>query len=143
MALLFQAICTSFKVELLTATHDFTTGTGDTFNLALYAPGATIDETTTVYTTVDEVVGSGYVAGGSVLTVVTPTSSGTTAFIDFADLTFSTVTVIARAGLIYNTSKANRAVCVLDFGRDVTKTAANLVIAFPVGDSETAVVRLA
>lgn len=143
MALLFQSIVTSFKVECLTATHDFTAGTGDTFKIALYSPGATIDENTTAYSTTNEVVGAGYSAGGGTLTAITPTSSGTTAFADFVDFTFSSVTVVARSALIYNSSKANRAVCVLDFGRDVTKTAADLVITFPAGDAETGIVRIA
>jgi len=142
--MLFQSMVTSFKVEILTAIHDLTASTGDTFRLALYVTGDDLNEATTVYTTTDEVTGTGYSAGGNNLTSVTPSSSGTTAFGDFADVTFSTVTIAAtRAGLIYNSSKANRAVCVLDFGKDVTRTAADLVITFPVGDSETAIVRIA
>ena len=141
--MLFQSMVTSFKVEILTAIHDLTASTGDTFKLALYVTGDDLNEATTAYSTTDEVVGIGYSAGGGTLTSITPSSSGTTAFGDFADLTFSTVTVVTRAGLIYNSSKANRAVCVLDFGKDVTKTAADLVITFPVGDSETGIVRIA
>ena len=88
-----QAMCTSFKVELMTATHNFTTSTGNTFKIALYTSSATLGASTTAYTTSNEVVGTGYTAGGNTLTNVTPTSSGTTAFTDFADTTWSTATL--------------------------------------------------
>jgi hypothetical protein len=143
MAVLTQSMVTSFKVELLTAVHDMTPSTGDVFKLALYAPGATNNESTAAYSATDEVVGTGYSAGGAVVTTLTPFSSGTTAVGDFVDLTFSTVTLVARSALIYNSSKSNRAVCVLDFGRDVTKDTQDLVITFPPGDSETGIVRIA
>ena len=136
-------MATSFKLELLTAIHDMTPSSGDVFKMALYAPGADLNESTTAYSTTDEVVGAGYSAGGAIVTTITPLSSATTAVGDFVDLTFSTVTVVARSALIYNSSKANRAVCILDFGRDVAKTAADLVITFPPGDAETGIVRIA
>ena len=96
-----QAMCTSFKKELMTATHDFTAAS-NVFKLALYTSSATLDASTTAYTATNEVSGTGYTAKGSFLTSVTPTSSGTTAFTDFNDLTFSTATITARGALIYN-----------------------------------------
>lgn len=138
-----QAMCTSFKVELLQGVHDFTNTTGDTFKIALYTSAATLGATTTVYTTSDEVVGTGYTAGGNTLTNVTPTSSGTTAFTDFADTTWSTATITARGALIYNSTEANKAVAVLDFGSDKTSTAGNFTIVFPTADASNAIIRIA
>src|SRR5210317_1209561 len=99
-----QAMCTSFKKELMTATHDFTASTGNTFKLALYTSSATLDASTTAYSATNEASGTGYSAGGGTLTNVTPTTSGTTAFTDFADLTFSSATITARGALIYNST---------------------------------------
>jgi hypothetical protein len=138
-----QAMCTSFKVELLTATHNFTASTGDTFKIALYTSSATLSASTTAYTTSNEVTGVGYSAGGNTLTNVTPTSSGTTAFTDFADTTWSSATITARGALIYNSSKTNKAVCVLDFGSDKTSTAGNFSIVFPTADASNAIIRIA
>lgn len=138
-----QAMCTSFKVELLTGTHDFTNTTGDTFKLALYTSSATLGASTTVYTTTNEVSGTGYTAGGAALTNVTPTSSGTTAFTDFADLTFSTATITARGCLIYNDTDGDKAVVVLDFGGDKTSTAGDFTIVFPTADASNAIIRIA
>lgn len=140
-----QAMCTSFKVELLTATHNFTNTTGDVFKLALYESTATLGASTTAYTTSGEVSSSGtnYTAGGGTLTNVTPTSSGTTAFTDFADLTFSNVTLTARGALIYNSSKSNKAVCVLDFGSDKSASSGNFTIVFPAADASNAIIRIA
>jgi hypothetical protein len=136
-------MCTSFKVELLTATHNFTASTGDVFKIALYTSSASLDATTTAYTTSNEVVGTGYTAGGNTLTNVTPTSSGTTALTDFADTTWSTATITARGAMIYNSSKSNKAVCILDFGSDKTSTAGNFTIVFPVPDASNAIIRIA
>lgn len=138
-----QAMCTSFKVELLQGVHNFTASTGDTFKIALYTSSATLGASTTVYSTSDEVVGTGYTAGGNTLTNVTPTSSGTTAFTDFADTTWSTATITARGALIYNSTEANKAVCVLDFGSDKTSTAGNFTIVFPTADATNAIIRIA
>ncbi|NBT48759.1 MAG: hypothetical protein EBT07_13245 [Actinobacteria bacterium] len=138
-----QAMCTSFKVELLTATHNFTASTGDVFKIALYTSSASLDATTTAYTTSNEVVGTGYTAGGNTLINVTPTSSGTTALTDFADTTWSTATITARGAMIYNSSKSNKAVCILDFGSDKTSTAGNFTIVFPVADASNAIIRIA
>ena len=127
-----QAMCTSFKQELLVGTHNFTNSSGNTFKLALYAEGsggkssttATLGATTTAFTTTGEVASSGtYATGGGSLTNVTPTTSGTTAFTDFADLSFTTATITAMGALIYNSSASNKAVCVLDFTSNKTSTA--------------------
>ena len=139
-----QAMCTSFKVELMKAVHNFTASTGNTFKLALYTSSASLDDTTTAYTASNEVVGTGYTAGGGTLTNVTPTSSGTTAFTDFADLSFTTATITARGALIYNdTPASNPSVCVLDFGADKTSTAGTFTIIFPTPDATNAIIRIA
>ena len=144
MAFTGNFLCTSFKVELLAGTHNFTNSTGDTFKLALYDNSASFTAATTAYTATNEVSGTGYSAGGGSLTNVTPTSSSTTAFIDFADLTFSTATITARGALIYNSSAAgNPAVCILDFGADKTSTAGDFTIVFPTADASNAIVRIA
>jgi len=144
MAFTGNFLCTSFKVELLESVHNFTTGTGDTYKLALYDNSAAFTAATTAYTATNEVSGTGYSAGGGTLTNVTPTSSGTTAFIDFDDLTFSTATITARGALIYNSSAAgNPAVCILDFGADKTSTAGDFTIVFPTADASNAIVRIA
>lgn len=137
-----QAMCTSFKVELLTATHNFTNTTGDVFKIALYTSSATLGATTTAYSSTNEVTGTGYTAGGNTLTNVTPTSSGTTAYTDFADTTWTTATITANGALIYNSSKSNKAVAVLAFGSDKTSTAGDFTIQFPVADASNAIIRL-
>lgn len=139
-----QALCTSFKVEILQGIHNFTASTGDVFKLALYTSSANLDATTTVYSATNEVANSGtYTAGGGSLTSVTPTSSGTTAFLDFGDITFTSATITARGALIYNSSKANRAVAVLDFGSDKISTTGTFAIQFPIADATNAIVRIA
>ena len=138
-----QAMCTSFKQELLTATHDFTNSTGSTFKLALYTSSATLGASTTAYSATNEVSGSGYTAGGNTLTNVTPTSSGTTAFTDFADTTWTAATITARGALIYNSSASDAAVVVLDFGADKTSTAGDFTIQFPTADASNAIIRIA
>ena len=143
-----QAMTTSFKVELLKGVHDFTNGTGDVFNLALFRATASIVGTfgagTTNYSDMgaDEASGTGYSAGGSALTNVTPTSSGTTALTDFADLTFSTVTITTSGCLIYNDTEGDKSVAVFSFGGDKTATAGDLTIIFPTADASNAVIRL-
>ena len=137
-------MCTSFKTELLQAVHNFTNGTGDTFKLALYTNSASFTAATTAYTATNEVVGTGYTAGGGTLTKVTPTSSGTTALTDFADLTFSAATITARGALIYNdTASGDPSVIVLDFGSDKTSTAGDFTIVFPAADATNAIIRIA
>jgi len=145
---LTQAMCTSFKVQLLTGLQDFTNGTGDTYKLALFRDQASIVGTfgaaTTNYSQMgaDEATGTNYVAGGAALTNVTPTSSGTTAYTDFADLVFSNVTLTASGALIYNDTQGGAAVAVLDFGGDKTATAADFTIIFPAAAAGTAIIRL-
>jgi len=139
-----QAMCTSFKTELLTATHDFTNGTGNSFKIALYTSSASLDATTTAYTATNEVSGTGYTAGGEALTNVTPTSSGTTAFTDFADVTWSSATITARGALIYNdTAAGDPSVVVLDFVSDKASTAGDFVIQFPTANASEAIIRIA
>lgn len=139
-----QALCTSFKVEILRAIHNFTASTGDVFKLALYTSAANLDASTTVYSSSNEVGNSGtYTAGGGSLTNITPTSSGTTAFLDFADISFTSATITARGALIYNSSKANRAVAVLDFGSNKISTTGTFTVQFPAADATNAIVRIA
>ena len=128
----------------MVATHDFTASTGSTFKLALYDNNASFTAATTAYTATDEVSGTGYSAGGGTLTNVTPTTSGTTAYGDFDDLTFSTATITARGALIYNdTAAGDPSVVVLDFGADKTSTAGDFTIVFPTADASNAIIRIA
>jgi hypothetical protein len=140
-----QAMCTSFKVELLTGTHDFTNSTGNTFKIALYTSSATLDATTTAYTASNEVAnGNGYTTAGETLTNVTPTSSSTTAYTDFADVTWSTASFTANGALIYNdTAAGDPAVAVLAFGGDYTATNGDFTVQFPTADASNAIIRIA
>jgi hypothetical protein len=135
-----QAMCSSFKQQILLGEHDLDT---DTIKIALYTSAATLSAATTAYTTSDEVVGTGYTAGGNTLTGATVSLTGTTAFVDFTDTTWTTATITARGALIYNSSKSNKAVAVLDFGSDKTSTAGNFTVQFPANDSSSAIVRIA
>ena len=142
-----QAMCTSFKQELLEGQHDFRSS-GHTFKLAMYTSSATLDSTTTAYSTTNEVSGTGYSAGGSALTNVNPTTSGTTAFTDFSDLTFSSATITANGALIYNTttgggSSTTDACIVLAFGGDKSSTNGDFTIQFPTADASNAIIRIA
>ena len=150
MAFSGNYMCTSFKNELLYGVHDFDASTGDTFNIALYTSSATLDASTNAYSATNETSGTGYSAGGQALTNVNPTTSGTTAFTDFADETFTTATITARGALIYNTtpnttsvSVTNPSVVVLDFGGDKTSTAGDFTIVFPTADASNAIIRIA
>ena len=138
-------MCTSFKKELLQGTHNFTASSGNTFKLALYTNSASFTAATTAYTATNEVSNSGsYSAGGGALTNVTPTSSGTTALTDFADLDFTSATITARGALIYNDSAAgDPTVAVLDFGGDKTSTTGTFTIQFPTADATNAIIRIA
>ena len=133
------AMCVSFKKELFEAEHDFTT---DTFKIALYTSSATLGASTTAYSTSNEVSGTGYTAGGATLTVVAPTTSGNSAFVDFSDVTFTSSTITARGALIYNSSKSNKAVVVLDFGSDITTNNATFTITMPTASAGDAIVRI-
>jgi len=143
-----QALTTSFKTQLLTGGHNFTNTTGDVFNLALFRAQASIVGTfgagTTNYSDMgaDEATGTNYVAGGAALTNVTPTSSGTTAFTDFADLVFTNVTITTSGCLIYNDTQGDKSVAVFNFGGDKTATAGDLTIIFPTADASNAIIRL-
>lgn len=144
MAFTGNYLCTSFKVELLKGVHNFSASGGDTFKIALYTSSATLDATTTAYSATNEVSGTGYTAGGNTLTNIEPTSSGTTAYLDFSDTTWSTATITARGALIYNSSAVgNPAVAVLDFGADKTSTAGDFTVVFPTADASNAIVRIA
>ena len=145
MAFSGNFMCTSFKQELMTATHNFTNGTGDTFKLALYDNNASFDASTTPYTATNEVAYSGtYSAGGGTLTNVTPSTSGTTALTDFADITFTSATITARGALIYNdTAAGDPSVVVLDFGSDKSSTSGDFQIVFPAADASNAIIRIA
>lgn len=140
-----QAMCTSFKVGVLNGTFDFSSGTAQTFKIALYTSSATLGATTTAYSATNEVSGTGYTAGGNTLTIsANPTSSGTTAYLDFADTTWSTATITARGALIYLADGGtNPAVAVLDFGSDKTSTSGDFTVQFPTADATNAIVRIA
>ena len=139
-----QAMCTSFKKELMEAKHNFLLSGGSTFNLALYTSSATMSASTTAYVTTNEVSGTNYTAKGAALTRIDPTTSGTTAFTDFADLTFGTATVTARGCMIFNdTASGDPAVAVFDFGGDKTSTAGSFTITFPTADASNAIIRIA
>ena len=153
-----QAMCTSFKAEILLAVHDFRATGGDSFKLALYTSSASIDANTTAYTASNEVSGTNYSAGGGSLSnlgVVTSnnTASTGTGFTDFSDLTCANATITARGALIYNstpsansnanTTLTNAAVCVLDFGSDKTSTAGDFTIIFPAATNAAAIIRIA
>jgi len=145
MAFSGNFMCTSFKKELMTATHNFTNSSGNTFKLALYTNSASFNAATTAYTATNEVSASGsYSAGGGALTNVTPTSSGTTGFTDFADITFTSATITARGALIYNdTASGDPTVVVLDFGADKTSTSGDFQVVFPTADASNAIIRIA
>jgi len=140
-----QAMVTSFKVGVLDGTFDFSSGTSQVFKIALYTSSATLDATTTAYSVTNEVSGTGYSAGGETLVIATnPTSSSTTAYLDFDDVTWSTATITARGALIYLADGGtNPAVAVLDFGSDKTSTAGDFTIVFPAADASNAIIRIA
>lgn len=135
-----QALCTSFKSELLGGIHDLDT---DAIKIALFTSSATLSAATTAYSTTNEVSGTGYTAGGETMTTPVISTSGTTAFIDFADITWSSATITARGALIYNADKANRAIAVLDFGGDKTSTNGDFTIQLPTADASNAIIRIA
>lgn len=137
-----QAMCTSFKVDILGGVQDLDT---DTIKMALYTSAATLDASTTAYSATNEVSSSGtnYTAGGNTLTSPVITSSGTTAYVDFADSTWSNASFTARGALIYNASKSNKAIAVLDFGADKTATSGDFVVQMPAADASNALIRIA
>ena len=145
MAFTGNFMCTSFKVQLMQAVHNFTNGTGNTFKLALYDNSASFTAATTAYTATNEVAASGtYTAGGGILTNVTPVSTGTTAFTDFNDLSFTSATITAFGAMIYNdTAAGDPSVCILDFGGAKTSTTGTFTIVFPTADASNAIIRIA
>ena len=140
---IIQTLTTSFKVEVAQALHNFTTGTGNVFKLALYTANADLGASTTAYTAAGESSGTNYSAGGIVLTNITPSFQGTTSYWSFQNATFTNVTLTTNGALIYNSTNGNRSVAVLNFGVNITKTAQDLVITFPVNDATNAVLRIA
>lgn len=140
---IIQTLTTSFKVEVAQALHNFTTGTGNVFKLALYTANADLGASTTAYTTAGEVSGTNYSAGGITLTNITPAFQGTTSYWSFQTATFSNVTLTTNGALIYNSTNGNRSVAVLNFGVNITKAGQDLVITFPANDATNAVLRIA
>ena len=140
-----QAMTTSFKVGVLNADFDFGTGTTQVFKIALFTSAASLSAATTAYSTSNEVTGAGYTAGGNTLVISTvPTSSGTTAFLDFSDTTWTSSTITARGALIYLANGGtNPSVAVLDFGADKTSTAGDFTVQFPTADATNAIIRIA
>jgi hypothetical protein len=138
-----STLTTSFKKELLEGKHNFLASGGNSFKLALYTSSATLGATTTAFTTTGQASGTNYTSGGAALTNINPTSSGTTGFTDFADLTFGTATITARGCMIYNDTNADRSVATIDFGGDKTSTAGDFTIVFPAAASSTAIIRIA
>lgn len=140
------AMCTSFKAELLSGTHDFTT---DNIKVALIkvSPSGTYGAATTNYSDVtgnsDEATGTNYTVGGQTLDTPSITTSGTTAFVDFADETFSDITIATTGCIIYNASKSNKSICVIDFGGTISSVAGNLTLEIPTADASNAIVRIA
>lgn len=150
MAFTGNYMTTSFKQQILEGVHDFRSSGGDTFYMALYTNSATLDASTTAYTTSGETTnssGSAYVAGGQALSNVNPTTGGTTAFTDFADEVWATASFTARGAMIYNTTPAhtysNPSVVVLDFGSDKTASAGDFTVIFPTADASNAIIRIA
>ena len=138
-----QAVANSFKGQLLTGSHNFTAATGNVFKLALFTSAATLNSATTVYAATNEVANTGqYVTGGGVLTNVSPVVSSGVAFIDFADISFTGVTLTAFGALIYNTSVSDAAVAVLSFGADKTATSGTFTVQFPDDTSSAAILRI-
>ncbi len=148
-----QAMCTSFKKELLLGVHRFGTNSADTFKLSLYTSSASLDAASTAFTTSNEVSGTGYSSGGGTLTGIAPTTSSTTGFTDFADLTFSSSSITARGAMVYNStpsannesgsSLTNPACIILDFGSDKTSSNGDFTIQFPTASASAAIIRIA
>ena len=144
MAFTGNFMCTSFKVEILKAVHNFTLSTGNTFNIAMYTNSASFTAATTAYTATNEVTGTAYVAKGNTLVNVTPVSTSTTAFTDFGDSTWSSSTITARGAMIFNdTASGDPSVVILDFGSDKSSSSGDFTIVFPTGDATSAIIRIA
>ena len=139
-----QAMCSSFKKELLEGKHNFLNSGGNTFKLALYTSSASLGASTTAYTTSNEVSGTGYSAKGNTLTRIDPSLDGTTAITDFSDTTFSSSTITARGALIFNEdTTGDTSVLVLDFGGDKASSSGDFTVSFPAADASNAIIRIA
>jgi len=139
-----QAMCTSFKKELMEAKHNFLLSGGNTFKIALYTSSASLAASTTAYTTSNEVSGTNYTAKGNTLTRIDPSSSGTTALTDFADTTWSSSTITARGAMIFNEdTSGDTSVLILNFGADKSSSAGDFTITFPTADASDAIIRIA
>ena len=141
-----SAVCNSFKQEILVGTHNFTASSGNTFKIALYTSSASLGAATTAYSATNEISntsGSAYSAGGATLTSVTPTTSGTTAICDFADVSYTSASFTANGALIYNDTQSDKAVAVIAFGSDKTVTSGTFTIQFPTADASNAIIRIA
>ena len=141
-----SAVCTSFKVELLKAVHNFSASGGNTFKIALYTSSASLGAATTAFSTSNEISntsGSAYSSGGATLTNIDPAAVSTTAVCDFSDVSFSSASFTANGALIYNSSASNAAVCAIAFGSDKTATNGTFTIQFPTADATNAIIRLA
>jgi len=144
MAFTGNFMCTSFKVEILKAVHDFTLSTGNTFNIAMYTNSASFTAATTAFTTSNEVTGTAYTTKGNTLVNVTPVSSSTTAYTDFGDSTWSSSTITARGAMIFNdTASGDPSVVILDFGSDKSSSSGDFTIVFPTADASSAIIRIA
>jgi len=143
--MIYQGMCTSFKVGLLNGDFDFGTGTTQTFKVALYTSAANLSASTTAYSATNEASGAGYTAGGQALSVsVVPTSTGTTAFLSFSDVTWTATTLTARGALIYKADGVtNPAIAVLDFGENKQTNAGDFTINFPLADAANAIIQIA
>ena len=144
MAFTGNFMCTSFKKELMEAKHNFLNSGGNTFKIALYTNSASFTAATTAYTATNEITGTGYTAAGNTLTRVDATTSGTTAYTDFADTTWTSSTITARGALVFNdTASGDPSVIVLDFSSDKSSSAGDFTIAFPAADASNAIIRIA
>ena len=141
---LYQTATTSFKIQLAQGLQNFGPTSPDTFYIALYAASADLSSSTTAYTSVGEITGTGYTAGGNTLAVsVVPVSSGTTAYLSFTNSSWATATITARGAMIYNSTQGNKCVAVLDFGADKVSTAGTFTIVFPTAAAGTAIIQIA
>ena len=143
MAITTNAIANSFKGQILQAIHNFTASTGNTFKLAMYQTDATLGASTTSYTSSQEVSSAGYTAGGKALVNSGVLVTGAVAFTNFANVSFTGVTLTAQGALIYNdTASGDPAVCVLDFGGPKTATAGTFTVQFPAFQTDSAIIRI-
>lgn len=137
------AMQTSFKKELLEGVHNFKNSGGDTIKVALFTSSASLDASTTAYGTTNEVSGTGYSAGGNTLTRVDPATSGTTAFTDFADTSWSTATITARGCQHYNSTDGDKSIITNDFGSDKSSSGGTFTLTYPTADASNAIIRIA